>query len=176
VSRLEDPDYGKLSSQTLFEVASAFELPLYIDMPDWNEWFRLMEDMSSRNFQRRPFDADYLSTLANDNVSSLDHDGPIYEPAEETEPSAPPVSVAREWSIWVDAFHSATTYGHAQELSLEGNVIANGAVQNRLLVLIGTTAFAPAINNAPSSAGVSADLISFASTEITPSMTEACHA
>src|SRR5882672_162693 len=33
VSRLEDPDYGRLSSQTIFEVAAAFGLPVYIDMP-----------------------------------------------------------------------------------------------------------------------------------------------
>src|ERR1700687_251592 len=51
VSRLEDPDYGKLSLRTVFEVAAAFRLPVYIDMPDWDEWFGLMEDMSSRNLQ-----------------------------------------------------------------------------------------------------------------------------
>ena len=67
VSRLEDPDYGRLSSQTIFEVAAAFGLPVYIDMPNWDEWFRLMEDMSSRNLSRRPFDSEYLATLANDN-------------------------------------------------------------------------------------------------------------
>lgn len=52
VSRLEDPDYGRVSLKTLFEVAAAFGLPLYIDMPDWNEWFRLMSDMSTRNLSR----------------------------------------------------------------------------------------------------------------------------
>jgi transcriptional regulator with XRE-family HTH domain len=62
VSRAEDPDY-KLSLQTLFEIAAAFQLPLYVDMPNWDEWFRLMEDMSSRNLQRRSFDIDHLCTL-----------------------------------------------------------------------------------------------------------------
>jgi transcriptional regulator with XRE-family HTH domain len=61
ISRLEDPDYGKLTTRTLFEVAAAFKLPLYIDMPDWDEWFRLMSDMSSRSLQRKSFNADRLA-------------------------------------------------------------------------------------------------------------------
>jgi transcriptional regulator with XRE-family HTH domain len=61
VSRLEDPDYGKLTLQTLFEVAAAFGLPLYIDMPEWGDWFRLMSNMSSRNLQRQSFDMERLS-------------------------------------------------------------------------------------------------------------------
>lgn len=65
ISRLEDPDYGRLSLQTLFEVAAVFGLPLYIDMPNWDEWFRLMDDMSSRNLNRRRFNVNYLSALAN---------------------------------------------------------------------------------------------------------------
>jgi transcriptional regulator with XRE-family HTH domain len=64
VSRLEDPDYGKLTLRTLFEVAAAFKLPLYIDMPDWEEWFDLMSDMSSRNLQRDSFDAERLAAAA----------------------------------------------------------------------------------------------------------------
>jgi transcriptional regulator with XRE-family HTH domain len=65
VSRLEDPDYGKVTLKTLFEVAVAFELPLYIDMPNWDEWFRLMSDMSTRNMQRQGFSSSRLVTLGN---------------------------------------------------------------------------------------------------------------
>jgi transcriptional regulator with XRE-family HTH domain len=64
ISRLENPDYGRVSLQTLFEVATAFKLPVYIDLPNWDEWFRLMEDISSRNLQRRGFDAQLLASLA----------------------------------------------------------------------------------------------------------------
>jgi transcriptional regulator with XRE-family HTH domain len=63
VSRLEDPDYGKATTQTLFEVASAFGLPLYVDMPDWADWFCLMSDMSSQNLRRLPFDSMQLEVL-----------------------------------------------------------------------------------------------------------------
>lgn len=63
VSRIEDPDYGKLSTQTVFEIAAAFKLPVYLDLPNWDEWFRLMEDMSSRTFGRRGFDAEHLIGL-----------------------------------------------------------------------------------------------------------------
>lgn len=57
ISRLEDPDYGKLTLQTLFNIATAFGLPINIDMPEWEDWFELMSDMSSENLHRRSFDA-----------------------------------------------------------------------------------------------------------------------
>ena len=63
ISRLEDPDYGKLSLQTLFEVAAVFKLPLFIDMPDWSHWFYLMSDMSSQNLYRYPYDAEKLQAM-----------------------------------------------------------------------------------------------------------------
>jgi transcriptional regulator with XRE-family HTH domain len=63
ISRLEDPDYGKVTTKTLFEVASAFGLPLYIDMPDWADWFCLMSDMSSQNLRRNSFNSAQLEDL-----------------------------------------------------------------------------------------------------------------
>jgi transcriptional regulator with XRE-family HTH domain len=83
VSRLEDPDY-KLSLQTLFEVARAFRLPLYVDMPNWDEWFRLMEDMSSRNLRRQGFDPTRLVALANVPQVGV----PSFAPAAAIEPVA----------------------------------------------------------------------------------------
>jgi transcriptional regulator with XRE-family HTH domain len=71
VSRLEDPDYGKVTLKTLFEVAAAFDLPLYIDMPDWDEWFRLMSDMSSRNLRRDSFNTTNLVAIANQQQAAV---------------------------------------------------------------------------------------------------------
>jgi hypothetical protein len=65
ISRLEDPDYGKLSVQTLLEVAAAFELPLWIDMPEWESGFSHISEIPNSSTTRRPFDARYLLSLAN---------------------------------------------------------------------------------------------------------------
>jgi hypothetical protein len=65
VSRIEDPDYGKLSLQTLFDVASAFDLPIWIDIPEWEDWFRYTEgSLSTTRLRRRSFDAGRLKATA----------------------------------------------------------------------------------------------------------------
>jgi transcriptional regulator with XRE-family HTH domain len=77
ISRLEDPDYGKVTAQTLFEVASAFGFPLYIDMPDWADWFCLMSDMSSQNLRRAPFDSAQLEALRYQPFAACTNNSPI---------------------------------------------------------------------------------------------------
>jgi len=79
ISRLEDPDKGMPSVQTLLEAAAAFKLPLYIDMPNWEDWFRLISEASSNSLQRREFNADRLKSLAA--AEGLDGDSAIKGPS-----------------------------------------------------------------------------------------------
>jgi transcriptional regulator with XRE-family HTH domain len=64
ISRLEDPDYGKSSLQTLLEVAAAFDLPLWVDLPEWEDWLSLIRDVPNSQTKRTSFDLDHLSIQA----------------------------------------------------------------------------------------------------------------
>lgn len=64
ISRLENPDEAQPSVQTLLEIAAAFDLPVWIDFPQWNDWLRLIRDVPSKDDDRRRFDADHLVGLA----------------------------------------------------------------------------------------------------------------
>ncbi|HZK92352.1 MAG TPA: helix-turn-helix transcriptional regulator [Stellaceae bacterium] len=64
ISRIENPDYGQLTLQTLFDMAAAFDLPLYIDFLEWGDWLKNMRDLDARVLCRRSFDLDYLAVLA----------------------------------------------------------------------------------------------------------------
>lgn len=60
ISRLEDPEYGKVSLQTLLEVAEVFDLPLLVQFPEWGDWLLRMKDQSREDFEKAPFDAHLL--------------------------------------------------------------------------------------------------------------------
>lgn len=70
VSRIEDPDYGKLSLQTLLEVCAAFDLPLWIDIPEWGDWFQMMRNVPNSGTSRASFDADKILTNQADSVQT----------------------------------------------------------------------------------------------------------
>jgi transcriptional regulator with XRE-family HTH domain len=60
ISRLEDPDYGKLSLQTCLEIAVAYDLPLLIQFAEWDDWLARMSNMSPSAFRKRSFNAERL--------------------------------------------------------------------------------------------------------------------
>lgn len=64
VSRIEDPDYGKLTLQTLLDVAAAFDLPLLVDIPEWEDWLDRTADSSAKSMHRRSFNLPRLVTAA----------------------------------------------------------------------------------------------------------------
>jgi transcriptional regulator with XRE-family HTH domain len=64
ISRIENPDYGQVTLQTLFDMAAAFDLPLYVDFPEWEEWLGRMEDFSVGSLQRPSFNLDRLVSAA----------------------------------------------------------------------------------------------------------------
>ncbi|WP_166296270.1 helix-turn-helix domain-containing protein [Bradyrhizobium sp. 2S1] len=64
ISRLEDPNYGKMSLQSLLDIAAAFDLPVWVDMPKWEEWFTLTADFPDQKTRRSGFDLESLVTQA----------------------------------------------------------------------------------------------------------------
>lgn len=60
ISRLEDPDYGKLSLQTCLEIAIAFDLPLLVQFVEWDDWLTRMSNVSPSALRKRSFDANRL--------------------------------------------------------------------------------------------------------------------
>jgi transcriptional regulator with XRE-family HTH domain len=64
ISRLEDPDYGKLTLTTLLEIAEAFDLALLVQFTEHDEWLNRMADVSPAALQKRSFSLSRLLALA----------------------------------------------------------------------------------------------------------------
>jgi hypothetical protein len=79
ISRLEDPDYGRMSVETLLTLAAAYDLPLWIDMPEWEDWFSRMADMSARSMHRQSFSEQRLVEIADRRRSAKSGAAAAYE-------------------------------------------------------------------------------------------------
>lgn len=61
ISRLEDPDYGKLTIQSLLDIASAFDVALSVRFVSFSEFLRRSEDVSPAAMTVESYDAVTLS-------------------------------------------------------------------------------------------------------------------
>lgn len=52
IADIENPDYSELTLQALLDIAKALDLPLYVDLLEWKDWFAHMRDFSPSALQR----------------------------------------------------------------------------------------------------------------------------
>ena len=69
VSRLENPDYGKLSVSTLLEVAAAFDVALLIQFVSFPEFLRRTRDVSPETMYAESFSEKQLHPLMSGNIN-----------------------------------------------------------------------------------------------------------
>ena len=65
ISRLENPDEAQPSVQTLLDICRAFDLPLWIDFPEWEDWLVAIKEFPSSKTTRASFDANRLISAPN---------------------------------------------------------------------------------------------------------------
>lgn len=58
ISRLEDPDYGKVTLQTLLQIANAFDVALVVKFIPYSRFLKEFEDVSEQSLIATPFDRD----------------------------------------------------------------------------------------------------------------------
>jgi transcriptional regulator with XRE-family HTH domain len=63
ISRVEDPDYGKLTLQTLFDLARAYDLPVLVQFVEWSDWLSRTNDSSAEALQKESFKAAVLADV-----------------------------------------------------------------------------------------------------------------
>lgn len=57
ISRVEDPDYTRLSLQSCLELADAFDVGLLVQFVEWDDWLGRTSNMSPSALRKRGFDA-----------------------------------------------------------------------------------------------------------------------
>lgn len=67
VSRVENPDYGQVTLQTLFEIAAAFDVQLLVQFVECEDWLERMADVTPTGLQKRSFDIHRLLAKIREN-------------------------------------------------------------------------------------------------------------
>jgi transcriptional regulator with XRE-family HTH domain len=55
ITRLEDPEYGRVSISTLLKAASAFDVALLVQFVEWDDFLDRMKDVSPGSLRKKPF-------------------------------------------------------------------------------------------------------------------------
>lgn len=110
ISRVEDPDYGKLTLQTLFDLARAYDLPLLIQFVEWSDWLCRMDDSSTEALQKESFNADALRDLGSGQV--------LVDPMYQGTTSFFEPSSTLEWGM----IYSGTNLNHKASSGITGTI------------------------------------------------------
>ena len=61
ISRLENPDYGRVTLQTLLQFADTFDVALIVRFVPYSRFLREFQDVSERELLATPFDEDVIN-------------------------------------------------------------------------------------------------------------------
>jgi transcriptional regulator with XRE-family HTH domain len=75
ISRIEDPDYGKMSLQTLFDLAKAFDVALIVKFVDYPTFLRETDDQKTASLHVESFDPRAFSSDMSPNKISITMSG-----------------------------------------------------------------------------------------------------
>jgi transcriptional regulator with XRE-family HTH domain len=89
ISRVEDPDYGKLSLKTLLAISSAMDAPLLVQFVEWEDWLARYSDVSPSALKKRSFDCGRLLALSGNYRSEMHTAQEINESFRASVPCAP---------------------------------------------------------------------------------------
>lgn len=116
ISRLEDTEYGKVSVQTLLDIACAANVALVVKFASYPEFLDQTRNMSVEALQPRT-----IQETLSERQSAKIILGEYEQPREETKPTAPPSQAAVSDNSWQG---SATLQGGL------GNIGASSAAAN----------------------------------------------
>ena len=86
ISRLESPDYGRLSLTTLIEIANAFDVAVLVQFAEWEDWLQRMADVSPAGLQKRSFNLGRLLALDRANQAHAQTPAPLLVDRPSTQP------------------------------------------------------------------------------------------
>lgn len=101
IARLEDPDYGKFSLQTLLEIASAFDVWLSIEFVSFGTGLARTQDRSPEALGAEPFTSEFAGAVElSENIDRAQpiKTGPVFQAGN---PISAPTIGLHKYNYWV---------------------------------------------------------------------------